>query len=175
MPSLELRSPTPSDAGALLRIVTDPRNIEHDRSLDGLGNPAAIDNMIKNWNSFTQPLERANVVIVINGKTVGIGGFGWIGKKEDGTLVGSAGIMLDSEYRGNGYGFETLQITIDHGFQVLGLDHVQVECRDANAPIKALMNSKFGFVADAIEGDQYGNDWVWRIDRKMWVRRSTSK
>jgi RimJ/RimL family protein N-acetyltransferase len=175
MPSLELRSPKSSDAEALLRILTDQRNVQFDSSVDGLGDPAAIDGMIKQWNTFTRPLNRANVVIVINGKTVGIGGFGWIGKKQDGTMIGAAGIMLDSEFRGQGYGLETLRITIDHGFQVLGLDQVQVACRDANAAMKALMNSKLGFPASATEGDRFGNDWIWKITPEEWSSSTNSK
>jgi RimJ/RimL family protein N-acetyltransferase len=175
MPSLQLRSPQSRDAEALLRILTDQRNVQFHSSVDGLGDPAAIDGMIEQWNKFTQPLERANVVAVINGKTVGIGGFGWIGKKQGDTMIGAAGIMLDSEFRGQGYGLEILRITIDHSFQVLGLDQVQVACRDANAAMKVLMNSKLGFPAISTERDRFGNEWIWKITREEWSNSSNSK
>jgi RimJ/RimL family protein N-acetyltransferase len=175
MPLLVLRSPIPNDASDLLRILTDERNIQHDRSVEGLGDPAVIDGMIKKWSTFTRPLERANVVIVVDGKTVGIGGFGHIGKKPDGKLIGDAGIMLDSDLRGEGYAYETLRITIDHGFRVLGLDGVQISCTDVNTPMKGLMNKKFGFVAIPLEDKRFGNDWLWKITRDEWLACAHSR
>lgn len=169
VPQLELRSPRPTDAPALLTILSDQRNIQYDKSCNGLDTPEAIDTLIKQWNIFGDPLERANVVVVINENTVGTGGLGWIGKrKTDGKLIGDAGILLNPDQRGRGYAYEALRMIIDHGFHVLGMDEVHIACVDANAAMKGLMSSKLGFEAVPIQDKQFGNEWIWRISKEQW-------
>ncbi|KAI9696503.1 MAG: hypothetical protein M1820_008131 [Bogoriella megaspora] len=168
-PQLELRSPLPSDAPALLTILSDRRNTQYDKSCDSLDTPEAIGALIQQWRSFSDPLERANVVVVISGNVVGTGGLGWIGKrKTDGKMIGDAGILLNPDVRGRGYAYEALRIIIDHGFHVLGMDEVHVACVDANAAMKGLMSSKFGFEAAPIQDKQFGNEWIWRISKDQW-------
>jgi len=150
-PQLHLRLPNMSDAAALLRLFSDYRNVQHDKSCAGLDSGYAIESLIKQWQVVDLPLHRANIVIEIDGKTVGTGGLGWIGRrKTDGKLVGDAGLMLDTCYRGSGYGYEPLCMAIDHGFAVLGMDEIHIACVDANTAFKGLMNKKFGFPAEAI-------------------------
>ncbi|KAI9667853.1 MAG: hypothetical protein M1821_000672 [Bathelium mastoideum] len=169
MPELELRAPVITDAAALLRILSDRRNIQYDKSCDGLNTPEAIGALITKWRTFNRPLERANVVVVINVDTVGTGGLGWIGKsKVNHKMIGDAGILLDTEYRGKGYAYEALRIIIDHGFRVLGMDEVHIACVDANVAMKGLMNVKLGFDPVAIQDKQFGNDWIWRITKEQW-------
>ncbi|KAI4714052.1 hypothetical protein J4E89_001502 [Alternaria sp. Ai002NY15] len=100
-----------SDAAALLRLFSDYRNVQHDKSCAGLDSGDAIESLIKQWQVVDLPLQRTNIVIEIDGKTVGTGGLGWIGRrKTDGKLIGDAGLMLDTCYRGSGYGYESLSI-----------------------------------------------------------------
>lgn len=168
-PELQLRLPMQDDAPALLRLFTDHRNIQYDKSCNNLDTSSAINTLIKQWEDVGHPLERANIVIVVDGKTVGTGGLGWIGRrKSDGKLIGDAGIMLDSGYRGQGYAYEALCMVIDHGFRVLGMEEVHVSCVDANVAFKSLMNMKFGFEAQRIDDKLFGNECIWRVTREMW-------
>jgi RimJ/RimL family protein N-acetyltransferase len=174
LPQLQLRCAEPTDSAALLKLFTDQRNVQYDSSCNGLDNAAAIDALIKQWSTFSKPLERANAVIVIDNKIAGTGGLGWIGKSSEGKTVGDAGVMLDSEFRGKGYAYEALRIIIDHGFRVLGMDEVHIATRDANNPMKGLMN-KLGFSASPISDEKFGNDWIWRIKREQWNDITHSK
>ena len=169
IPALELRVPVNSDAQALLRILSDPSNVQYDKSCDGLDTPEAINALITQWRTFGRPLKRANAVVVINGNTIGTGGLGWIGKRtSDGKMIGDAGILLDTSARGKGYAYEALRIIIDHGFRVLGMDEIHIACVDANVAMKGLMNVKMGFQAFPIQDKQFGNEWIWRISREQW-------
>ncbi|KAH6881732.1 hypothetical protein BKA58DRAFT_372074 [Alternaria rosae] len=168
-PQLQLRLPSIHDTAALLRIFTDHRNVQYDKSCAGLDSVDAIVNLIKQWQIVDLPLQRANIVIVVDGKTVGTGGLGWVGRrKTDGKLIGDAGLMLDTYYRGSGYGYESLRMVIDHGFAVLGMDEIHIACVDANTAFKGLMNKKFGFPAEVIEDKLFGNEWIWRITKEAW-------
>ncbi|KAG9193697.1 hypothetical protein G6011_03732 [Alternaria panax] len=168
-PQLHLRLPNMDDAPALLRLFTDYRNVQYDKSCAGLDSADAIIDLIKQWQVVDLPLQRVNIVIVIDGKTVGTGGLGWIGKrKTDGKLIGDAGLMLDTDFRSSGYGYESLCMVIDHGFGVLGMDEVHIACVDANAAFKGLMNKKFGFQAKRIDDKKFGNEWIWRITKEIW-------
>ncbi|KAF2644001.1 hypothetical protein P280DRAFT_504893 [Massarina eburnea CBS 473.64] len=158
-PELQLRLPTPNDSNALLRLFSDSRNVQYDKSCDGLDDPDAIKDLIAQWSSTSDPLERANVVITINEKVVGAGGLGWIGKrKSDGRMIGDAGLMLDPDFRRKGYAYDSLCMVIDHGLRVLKMDEVHISCVDANAAFKGLMNVKFGLQAAPIK-DKFGNEW----------------
>ena len=153
LPNLILRSPNRSDTDALLRIFTDQRNVQYDKSCDDLDNRAAIENLITAWTTFKGPIQRANIVLEVDNKTVGTGGLGWINRsKTSGKMIGDAGLMLDSEYRGKGYAYEALRMVIDHAFRVLAMDEVHISCRDANVAFKGLVNIKFGFEAAPNEG-----------------------
>lgn len=168
-PQLNLRLPNTNDAAALLRLFTDYRNVQYDESCAGLDSGDAIENLIKQWQVIDLPLQRANIVIEIDGKTVGTGGLGWVGRrKTDGKLIGDAGLMLDTYYRGSGYGYESLRMVIDHGFAVLGMDEIHIACVDANTAFKKLMNKKFGFPAEGIQDKLFGNEWIWRITKEAW-------
>lgn len=169
IPQLQVRLPVADDAEALLRIFTDARNIQYDKSCAGLDNSEAIANLIRQWRDIGHPLSRANVVVIVDDKTVGTGGLGWIGKRRsDGKMIGDAGIMLDSDFRGRGYACEALSMIVDHGFRFLGTDEVHISCVDANTAFKEFMNSKFGFKAKRIEDKMFGNEWIWTVRRDMW-------
>ncbi|KAI4705771.1 hypothetical protein J4E81_000656 [Alternaria sp. BMP 2799] len=179
-PQLHLRLPNTNDAAALLRLFTDHRNVQHDKSCAGLDSSDAIEHLIKQWQVVDLPLQRANIVIEIDGKTVGTGGLGWIGRrKTDDKLIGDAGFMLDTFYRGSGfmldtfyrgsgYGYESLCMVIDYGFAVLGMDEIHIACVDSNTAFKGLMNKKLGFPPEAIEDKLFGNEWIWRITKEAW-------
>ncbi|KAF2110240.1 acyl-CoA N-acyltransferase [Lophiotrema nucula] len=168
-PQLELRLPVADDAEALLHLFSDSRNVQYDKSCDGLDSAFAIDGLINQWQDVGHPLERANVVIVVDGELVGTGGIGWIGhRKSDNILYGDAGIMIDTDYRGKGYAYEALCMIIDHGFRVLGMEEVHVACVDANRALKGLMNVKLGFEATPTQDQLFGNEWIWRITKEMW-------
>jgi RimJ/RimL family protein N-acetyltransferase len=167
-PDLELRTPTFNDGEAMLRMFTDERNVKDDLSAAGLNSRAAIDKLITDWSTYSQPLSQANGVITINSSPVGICGFGWIGTNEAGTMIGDAGVMLDSDIRGKGYAYNALCITIDHGFRVLGLQEAHISTTDANDAMKGLMNDKMGFTAERIQKGRFGNDWLWTISKLEW-------
>jgi RimJ/RimL family protein N-acetyltransferase len=167
-PQLKLRCPVPTDSDALLGLFTDQRNIQYDKSCDGLNNPTAINGLIKQWSTFNQPLERVNGVIEIDDQVVGTCGLGWIGTSKEGKMIGDAGIMLDFDFRGKGYAYEALRIAIDHGFRVLGMDEIHIATRDANVAMKGLMSSKLGFPAGPINDERFGNDWIWKIHWEEW-------
>ncbi|CAG5159059.1 uncharacterized protein ALTATR162_LOCUS5391 [Alternaria atra] len=163
------------DAAALLRLFTDYRNVQYDKSCADLNSADAIGNLIKQWKAVDLPLQRANFVIVIDIKIVGTGGLGWIGRrKTDGKLIGDAGLMLDTDFRNSGYGYESLCMIIDHGFGVLGIDEVHMACVNANAAFKGLMNKKFGFQAERIEDKMFGNELIWRIAKEVWEESAHS-
>jgi RimJ/RimL family protein N-acetyltransferase len=174
-PQLHLRLPNMDDAAAILRLFTDYRNVQYDKSCAGLDNAEAITNLIKQWQAVELPLQRVNIVIVVDGKTVGTGGLGWIGRrKTDGKLIGDPGLMLDTEFRRSGYGYEALCMVIDHGFAVLGMDEVHIACVDANTAFNGLMNKKLGFQAERIEDKRFGNEWIWRITKEAWEESAHS-
>jgi RimJ/RimL family protein N-acetyltransferase len=131
----------------------------------------AIDELIAQWRNIyiTLILRRANIVVTVNEHIVGTGGLGWIGlMKSDGKLIGDAGIMLDPDWRGKGYAYETLCMVIDHGFRTLCMEEIHLACVDANSAFKGLMNTRFGFEAAPIQDKMFGNEWIWRIKRNDW-------
>lgn len=167
---LQLRSLASDDRPALLKHYSDIRNVEHDRSVAGLATPAAIDALITQWTTFTQPLDRLNAIITIGGDFIGTGGIGWIGSKPDGRKIGDAGVMLDTEARGKGYAYEALRITIDYGFTVLALDEVHLATKSINAAMRGLMEKKLRFEGVRTREDRFGNDWLWKIEKKQWFQ-----
>ena len=170
---LELRNPIPSDAQALLQILSDERNIEHDESVAGLNHPLAIEAMMTTWLNYSDPLDRVNFVVVVEDKPVGISGMGHIGKESDGRRVGDAGVMLNPEARGRGYAYESLRMTIDHALRVLKLDEVTVGCRAANVAMRGLMDNKFGLSATEVEG-KFSNECLYRIKKDEWLSHPQS-
>jgi RimJ/RimL family protein N-acetyltransferase len=114
-------------------------------------------------------------VVVLNKRVIGTAGLGWIGRSVDGKMIGDAGIMLDSDFRGKGYAYEVLRIIIDHGFRVLEMDEIHIATRDANVAMKGLMNSKLRFLASPINDQKFGNEWIWRITRDQWYASAHSK
>lgn len=145
-------------------------NVQYDKSCSGLDNPEAVTSLITNWRDIAPPLERTNVVLVLDGIVIGTGGLGWIGqRRSDGKWIGDAGVMITPAQRGKGYAYEALCMIIDHGFRVLGMDEIHVSCVDANTAFKSLMNVKFGFAAVPCE-DKFGNNWIWRITREAWMQ-----
>ena len=46
--------------------------------------------------------------------------------------LGDAGIMIDPDARGDGYGHEALRITVDYALRILLLDEVTVEMQGAD-------------------------------------------
>jgi RimJ/RimL family protein N-acetyltransferase len=173
---LELRVVQYSDRGSLLRHYSLEENVQYDASVSGLNTLEAIDGLIEQWRCF-EPLERVNAVVLAEGEFIGTGGLGWIGRKRepDGRRVGDAGIMLNPEARGKGYAYEALRISIDYGFEVLGLEVVELACRDENTAMRGLMDRKFGWKARRIQDERFGNDWLWSIGKEEWKEHQASK
>lgn len=179
---LVLRTPTSADAPSLLRHFSDERNTQHDLSVRGLDNSAAIAKLIESWSTISTPLSGLNVVVEVEGEVVGVGGLGWIGldkaaqregqgegEGKEAPLVGDVGIMLDTKVRGQGYAVAALGMVIDYGFGVLGLDECRIAATDENMAMRGLMEKRFGLVGKRIEKDQFENEWVWTVGRKDWV------
>lgn len=61
-------------------------------------------------------------------------------------LVGDAGIMLDTKVRGKGHAVAALEMVIDYGFRVLGLDEWRIAATDENLAMRGLMEKRFGLV-----------------------------
>jgi RimJ/RimL family protein N-acetyltransferase len=175
IPDLSLRTPTQTDAHSLLRIFSNPENTSLDSSASDLANPEAINNLITEWTKFSKPLERANNVIVVKGQVVGICGLGLIYRSSDSKTIGDAGVLLGPECRGKGYSYEALRMVIDHGFRVFDLDEIHILTREENTAMKGLMNSRFGFMGTRIEGDKFGNDWIWKINKVEWNESKHSR
>jgi RimJ/RimL family protein N-acetyltransferase len=170
IPQLYLRLPCPEDAPALLGLFTDRLNVQYDKSCSGLDTPEAIASLITQWRDIAPPLERTNVVVVLDGVVIGTGGLGWIGQRSsDGKWIGDAGMMITPAQRGKGYAYEALRMILDHGYRVLIMDEIHVSCVDKNDAFKSLMNVKFGFLAAPCQ-DKFGNNWIWRITRETWMQ-----
>jgi RimJ/RimL family protein N-acetyltransferase len=172
LPELQLRLPSSDDALALLNLFKDQRNVQYDKSFAGLDNAEAIDESIAQWRNISPIsliLRRANIVVTVNEHIVGTGCLGWIGfRKPDGMLIGDAGIMLDSDWRGKGYAYETLWMVIDYGFRTPGMEEIHLACVNANSAFDGLMNTRFGFEAAPIQDKMFGNEWIRRIMRDDW-------
>ncbi|MCJ1387223.1 hypothetical protein MMC18_000063 [Xylographa bjoerkii] len=169
---LVLRSPILDDAAALLKIFSDPGNLEHDESAGGLDTPEAIQKTIIEWVAFTSPLTHMSLVVEAEGKAIGAGGFGWIGAMKDGSdgRVGDAGIMLNPEARGKGYAYEAMRMTIDHALRVLQLKEVTISMTKANSAMRGLMDKKFDFSPIEFQGD-HGMELQYSIKKDEWLSR----
>jgi RimJ/RimL family protein N-acetyltransferase len=168
---LELRSPTPSDAPALSRILSDKRNSESDRSLDNLDQDS-INKLVDQWTSFPESdrLERAQYLVFVENKPCGFGGVSHITVGSNKRKVADVGIVLDFEVRGKGYAQEALKMIIDHALRVLNLDEILITTTKANAPMWGLMDKKFGYIATRREGlFRHGNDTQWSIKKENWL------
>lgn len=164
---LEMRSPIRSDSPALLDLFSDERNTKHDQSAVGLNTPSAVDNFITQWLTFTDPLDRIGLVVVAQGKVVGLSGMGHISTETDGRRIGDAGIMIDSEARGMGYAYESLRMTFDYGLRVLNLDEVTVAMTGANVAMRGLMDKKFGLSPTKLTraNSRFGNDYMYSVTK----------
>lgn len=172
---LVLRNLHPEDASALLEHYSDERNVKHDKSVESLKTLPAVQKWVERLSTFTDPLEQASAVILEDGVLIGSGGIGWIGTRPDGTRIGDAGVMINSEARGKGYAYEALRITFDYGFRVLSLDVMEIATRDENTAMRGLMDKKFGFEGKPIKDLKFGNDWEWAILKQQWLDRAHSK
>jgi RimJ/RimL family protein N-acetyltransferase len=76
--------------------------------------------------------------------------------------------MLDPDWRGKGYAYETLCMVIDREFRTLCMEAIHLACVDANSAFKGLMNTRFGFEAASIQDKMFGNEWIWRTKRDDW-------
>ena len=166
---LELRTTTPNDASALLRIFSDEENIKHDPSAAGLNTPPAIEKVIAAWTHLTNPLTRLNLVVVAEGHVVGLNGMGHIHTGDDGRRIGDAGAMINPDARRRGYACEALRLTIDYALRVLGLDEVTVGMREANGAMKGLMDAKFRAKPVRCESSESGSEFSYRFGRQEWL------
>lgn len=166
---IELRLAVPADAPALLKVFSDPRNVEHDPSAAGLDTLPAIEKMIMKWGNLPDALTRLNLVVLAKGEIVGLSGSGHIYTREDGKRVADAGIIINPEARGKGYAYESLRITIDYSLRILQLDEVTVEMRDANMAMRGLMDKKFGLRPTVSPDLKFGDEYSYRVTRKEWL------
>jgi RimJ/RimL family protein N-acetyltransferase len=82
---------------------------------------------------------------------------------------------LNPEARGKGYAYEALSMSIDYGFNVLGLEVVEIAARDENLAMRGLMDKKFGWKAKRIQDTRFGNDWLWSIGKEEWKECRASR
>ena len=154
--------------------------MENDLSVVNL-DTEAIDRLTLSWLSICHPLTQLTLVVVAEGVPVGISGMGWIGSchqsfdhsalVERGDRAGAAGIMLNPEALGKGYGYEALRMTIDFGLRVLGLKEMRVVTLSANIALRTLMEGKFGMLPNVEEPDRFGNDLLWTFEKDEWLAR----
>lgn len=168
---LELRTVAPKDASALLRIFSDEENIKHDPSAARLNTLPAIERVIASWTHLTDPLTRLNLVVVVEGNVVGLSGMGHIHTQDDGKSIGDAGVMINPDARGKGYGYESLRIAIDYALRELELDEVTVQMREANFEMRGLMDRKFRTTPAISENLEFGNEYSYRFRREEWLGR----
>ena len=159
---LSLRSPTLSDAPSLLARAQNPSCVSY---IPGLryGKPtlAKYEALISSWQLQSIQLKSRFLIIVLaaTGEAIGDTGFeslrgiqGYGDKvssngEESGLQIGEAGIMLDDSpaVRGKGCAVEALNMVLQYGFDVLGLDEIRVRTMEANLAMRGIMERKFAF------------------------------
>ncbi|KAG2184571.1 hypothetical protein INT43_000480 [Umbelopsis isabellina] len=167
-----LRVPGPSDAKALLEILNNPSNTEFDpHAGDGNLQLADIENIITRMcSSAAMDIpDRVNLVVVdtsLDNQVVGLGGFGHIATDGD-ERIGDAGIMLQPEARGKGYGVEAIKLTMKYAFDELKLNAVTLTMLKKNVAMWTLIEQKLKLQGTERESE-FGTEKSYMVRAKDW-------
>lgn len=174
---LALRIPQDKDLQPLINFLADPENTKTDLSVASL-TPEERESVCRQWLTLNDPLNYLNFVVIdttTNGheEVVGIAGLGWIGPTKDGDAskrAGAAGVMINPTARRKGLVAEALKMVIDYGLNVLELAEVRIGTISQNVAMRRLVEVKFKMQPEVQEeGDRFGNDVLWRIDKEKWL------
>lgn len=167
-----LRVPGPSDAQALLDILNNPSNTEFDpHAGDGNLQLTDIEGIITRMRSSAalETPDRVNLVVVdtsLDDQVVGLGGFGHISTNGD-ERIGDAGIMLQPEVRGKGYGVEALKLTLNYAFDELKLDAVTLTMLKKNVAMWTLIDTKLKLQGTERESE-FGTEKSYIVQSNDW-------
>lgn len=171
--TLELRTPVLLETSSLLQLLTNEANIKHDRSASALNTKEAVEKFILDSIKFSQPPDakvpdKVNLVVLVDGKIVGLSGLGRITTDISGKRTGDVGVMIDPEFRGRGYAQEALRISFNYALKVLGIDEVVVSCTAANLAMQGLMEAKLGLDALRIDprSSEFGNECLYIVKKE---------
>lgn len=127
---------------------------------------------------------RVNMVVcTTDGQIIGLGGYGAIKDWErDGRKIraGDVGVLLDSQFRGKGYGLEALKLAIDWGFSPVSeggpqMDLVTLTTLEDNAPMVRIAEEKLGLKGKGVlrpaEFEADKNEWFWEMTAEDWKRQ----
>jgi len=166
-----LRNPETRDAPAYSRILSNPANNEFDPTANPIS-ASQCETVIERMRvSASEPVPtRVNFVIVQlpsigseeEGEVIGLSGFGGIDEVErDGRKLrfADAGAMLDPEFRGKGYAFESMRLSIDFALKVLKVDGITCQTDEKNVAMVALAEKKFGWKGVR----KQGKDGEWSV------------
>ncbi|KAF9485104.1 hypothetical protein BDN70DRAFT_871810 [Pholiota conissans] len=84
--------------------------------------------------------------------------------------TGETGLMLNSGpiTRGQGYAVETLDMIFAFGFDNLGLERMNLATHKDNAPMRGVLEKKFGIPA---QWQEKSNDWAFDVTPEWWKAR----
>ncbi|KXH62492.1 acetyltransferase [Colletotrichum salicis] len=102
------------------------------------------------------------------GTVIGFGGYGGINEhEEDGrkVRVGDVGVMINSAFRGRGFAAEAVRLAVEWGFKGvaeggLQLERVSATMSERNAPMRGLVEGRFGWKWVVKPGKQEGDGEV---------------
>lgn len=175
---ITLRTPRAVDIPGLTEVMADPRNTASDGAVANMS-PADLKDLVSKWTQLSSPLTHLTLAVLLEGKVVGISGFGLVRSARDqglsddpNDLCGVVGVMINPEVRGRGIAREAVRISIDYGLRELGFRRVTLGTSSQNVAMRKLMERGLGIPAVVMdEPDKFGNDLVWRIDPQDWLTR----
>ncbi|KAK1635122.1 GNAT domain-containing protein [Colletotrichum phormii] len=102
------------------------------------------------------------------GTVIGFGGYGGINEhEEDGrkVRVGDVGVMINSAFRGRGFAAEAVRLAVEWGFKGvaeggLQLERVSATMSERNAPMRGLVEGRFGWEGVVKPGEKEGDGEV---------------
>lgn len=117
---------------------------------------------------------RVNLVIVLlprsnsteEREVIGLSGFGDI-DEVDGERYADVGVIVNEEYRGNGYAVESMRLSIEFAFRELKVDGVSCQTLEKNVAMVGLIEKRFGWKGVRREG-KYGVEVKFVVKREGW-------
>lgn len=135
---LVLRAPSMVDAPAIARQLSDYDVVS---MLSRVPWPYEMEDAIEFVREIASRPENAIFAIILR-ETDDLIGIGGLHRAKDGRA--ELGYWLGQDFWGMGYGTEAVQKLIDHGFEILKLERIDVSCRVVNDASRQLIR-KCGF------------------------------
>ena len=174
---LVLRSPEVADAPTYVAIFTNPKNLEHNPHENGPDEHtiAKYEDFLTKTYERNQKGEKALFAVCLKdadgnaGPMIGMCGFPWLPANAEGR-PGNTGVLIDSHYARKGYASESLVVTLDYGFDVLGFETIEQDTGEENIPYRTLMQSmgldKFGKRKEPNSKGQVR--WFYTVNKAQW-------